>query len=55
MTLAEESRLHLNAIGTLERGLGGPTVQTLFLISRALEVPPSQIVAAVEAMKPEVE
>jgi len=55
MTLAAEAKLHLNAIGNLERGLRSPTVQTLFLISHALEVPPSQIIAAVEKMKPVVE
>jgi len=55
MTMAEEAGLHLNAVGSLERGLCGPTVQTLFLISRALGIPPSRLIADVEQMKPEVE
>ena len=55
MTLAAEAGLHLNAIGALERGLNSPTVQTLFLVGRALDVPASQLIADVEKMKPKVE
>ena len=55
MILAAEAGLHINAIGNLERGLRSPSVQTLFLISRALDMPASRLIAAVEKMKPLVE
>lgn len=54
MSLAAEAGLHLNAIGGLERGERSPTLQTLFLISRALGVSVSQLVADVEKRNPSV-
>lgn len=55
MTLAAESGLHLNAIGNLERGERSPTLQTLFLICRALDIPVSRLVADIEKARPQVE
>jgi len=55
MTLAAESGLHLNAIGNLERAERSPTLQTLFLISRALEISVAELVAEIEKRKPKVD
>jgi transcriptional regulator with XRE-family HTH domain len=48
MKLAAKARLHLNAVGNLERGKRKPTLHTVILLSRALGVPASELVAAVE-------
>lgn len=48
MTLAMHAGLHLNAVSNLERGLRSPTLQTVFLLSQALGVPASTLVAEVE-------
>ena len=44
--LADLDRTHYSKI---ERGLRSPTVDTLFKIAHALELPPHAIVAAIEA------
>ena len=54
MMLASEAGLHLNAVGNLERGKRGPTLQTLFLLCRALDVPVAHLVADIEKAKPAV-
>lgn len=48
MKLAAEAELHLNAVNNLERGEGSPNLFTVFALARALGVPPSELVAAVE-------
>lgn len=55
MTLAAEAGLHLNAIGNLERGERSPSLQTLFLICRALGIPVARLVADIEKARPRVE
>ncbi|HEY0945045.1 MAG TPA: helix-turn-helix transcriptional regulator [Opitutaceae bacterium] len=48
MTLAMKAGLHLNAVSNLERGKRSPSLYTVLLLSRALDVPASKLVAAVE-------
>ena len=52
MDLAARAGLHLNAVGSLERGARSPTLQTLLLLGRAMEIPASRLVADVEKAKP---
>lgn len=54
MTLATQAGLHLNAISNLERGKGGPSLHTVFLLARALELPPSKLISAVEKAHPKL-
>jgi transcriptional regulator with XRE-family HTH domain len=54
MTLAAESGLHLNAVGSLERGERSPTLQTLFLLCRALDISVTCLVADIEEKKPKL-
>jgi len=54
MMLAAEAGLHLNAVGSLERGERAPTLQTMFLLCHALDVPASHMVADIEKAKPVV-
>ena len=54
MKLANEAGLHLNQIGNLERGKRSPSLQTVFLLAKALKVPAAEIVAAVERIKPKI-
>lgn len=48
MKLAQEAGLHLNALGSLERGKQSPTLHTVFMLAKALNVPASKLVAATE-------
>lgn len=48
MRLAQEAGLHLNALGNLERGERSPTLHTVFMLSEALELLPSELVAEVD-------
>jgi transcriptional regulator with XRE-family HTH domain len=52
MTLATKAGLHLNAIGSLERGLRSPTLPTVFALCRALDVPVTKFFAALEKQHP---
>lgn len=54
MKLAMEAGLHLNALSNLERGKRSPTLQTVFLLAKALKVPPSVLVEEVEEKKPKI-
>jgi len=55
MALAAGAGLHLNAIGSLERGARSPTLQTLLLLGRAMGIPASRLVSDVEKAKPSLE
>lgn len=46
--LAERAGLHRNYIGFLERGERNPSVTTVFLLARVLEVKAAELVAGVE-------
>jgi len=46
--LAEKSNLDRTYISLLERGLRQPTMKTLFALATSFQVPPHQIVQAVE-------
>jgi transcriptional regulator with XRE-family HTH domain len=48
--LAHISGYHRNYIGLLERGEKSPSLRTLFNLSGALSVPPSQILRRVERL-----
>jgi len=52
MKLAMEAGLHLNALGHLERGERTPSLHTVFVLCRALEVPVAALIASVELAKP---
>lgn len=54
MTLATKAGLHLNAVGSLERGKRSPSLHTVFAICRALEIPVSKFLAAMEKQHPEL-
>ena len=54
MKLATEAGLHLNALSNLERGKRNPSLHTVFVLARALGVPPSKLVAAVEKIDPKI-
>ena len=45
--LAEKTGLHLNSISFLERGINQPNLGTIFLIAKALEIKPEELVALV--------
>lgn len=48
MKLAMEANLHLNALGKIERGEQNPTLHTIQLLSNALGIKMSQLIAEVE-------
>lgn len=50
--LAERASLHPTFISLLERGGRMPSLNTLFLLAKALDMVPSDLVAKVEKMKP---
>jgi transcriptional regulator with XRE-family HTH domain len=54
MTLAMKAGLHLNAVSNLERGKRSPSLHTVMVLSRALEIPASKLVAAVEKLGPKL-
>jgi len=46
--LAEKANLDRTFISLLERGLRQPTIKTIFAIASAFQLPPHQIIQAVE-------
>lgn len=54
MTLATKAGLHLNAVSNLERGKRSPSLYTVMVLSRALGVSASRLVAAVERAEPKL-
>lgn len=48
LKLAEAADLHINAVGLIERGQRSPNLPTIFALCRALGVPVSRFMAAVE-------
>lgn len=46
--LAQESNLDRTYVSLLERGLRQPSITTVFQLSKALHVSPTQIISAVE-------
>lgn len=54
MTLAMKAGLHLNAVSNLERGKRSPSLYTVMVLSRALEVPAAHLIAAVEKTQPKL-
>jgi transcriptional regulator with XRE-family HTH domain len=48
MALAAKAGLHLNALGNLERGARTPSLHTILLLSRALDVRASDLVAKID-------
>jgi transcriptional regulator with XRE-family HTH domain len=52
--LAELSDLDRTFISMLERGLRQPSLTTLFLLCRALEVSPSEVISKLEKSEPEI-
>lgn len=53
--LAELSGLDRTFISLLERGLRQPSLKTLFRLSKALEIPPTEVVRKLEDMHPETD
>ncbi|MFA7681204.1 MAG: helix-turn-helix transcriptional regulator [Pigmentiphaga sp.] len=53
--LGFEAGLERNYISLLELGERQPTMNSLFKLAQPLNVPPSQIVARVEALQPSIE
>ena len=45
--LAEKTGLHLNSISFLERGINQPSLTTIFLLAKAFEMRPEELVALV--------
>ena len=54
MKLAMEAEMHLNALGNLERGKHNPSLQTVFILCRALNVQVAEFMGAVEDASPEL-
>jgi transcriptional regulator with XRE-family HTH domain len=52
MELATKAGMHLNALSNLERAKRSPSLHTVFVIARALEIPAAKLVAEVEKEKP---
>lgn len=52
MALAAESGLHLTAVGSVERGRWNPSLHTVFVIARALNCHPQDLVAETFAEDP---
>lgn len=48
MKLAIEAGMHLNALGNLERGEHNPSLQTIFVLCKALRVSVAEFMAEVE-------
>jgi len=46
--LAESAGLHRTYIGQLEHGKKGPTIKTLFMIAKTLQIKPSEIMRELE-------
>ena len=46
--LGFESGYHRTYVSLLERGIKSPSLQTIFELSRALDIPPSELLARVE-------
>ena len=47
--LAEASRLHVNHISFLERGMRVPSLLVVFQLAAALELSPTELIARIEA------
>lgn len=54
MKLAMEAGLHLNALGNLERGQRLPSLHTVMVLCRALDVPTAELIGAVEKARPKL-
>jgi transcriptional regulator with XRE-family HTH domain len=54
MDLATRAGLHLNALSNLERGKRSPSLHPVFIIARALGIPASKLIAAVEKTGPKL-
>lgn len=52
--LADLAGLHSTTISLYERGLRQPTLHTVFVLSRALEVYPSNFIEDLEELNPEL-
>lgn len=50
--LAFRAGMHSTTISTYERGLRKPTLHTVFILAKALELKPDQMVAEVWELKP---
>lgn len=48
MRLAMEAGMHLNAVGNLERGTHNPTLRSVFILCRAMDVPVDKFIKEVE-------
>lgn len=53
--LAERAGLHINAISLLERGLRQPSLYSVFQLSVALDISPTQLIQAVVDKNPQIE
>ncbi|TVP76505.1 MAG: XRE family transcriptional regulator [Puniceicoccaceae bacterium] len=51
-SLSAQTGISLNFISLCERGLRQPSLNTIFLLSRGLNLSPSQIVIQVESLRP---
>jgi len=52
--LAFQARLHTTSISYFERGLRQPTLQTVFILSKVLQMRASDLVVEVEDCEPEI-
>ncbi|MBN1404498.1 MAG: helix-turn-helix transcriptional regulator [Opitutales bacterium] len=52
--LGFEAQLHPGTISLFERGLRCPSLNTVFLLARAMNIPPELMVAEIAAMYPRV-
>ena len=52
MKVAQTAGLHLNALGSLERGERTPNLHTVFALSNALGIQAADLIADVEKQRP---
>lgn len=53
--LAHRTDMHSTTVSLYERGLRKPTLHSVFILARALEIQPSVLVAEFESMDPEID
>ena len=52
--LSEKAGLDVTSISRFERGVRKPSIESLFLIARALRISPKTIIAEIEKLKPKL-
>ena len=54
-SLAHQAGLDVSTISLFERGLRKPSLHSVFLISRVLEISPDDLIAQVQSLDPDIQ